>query len=251
MNAGMERLPWLVEPSPAPMSKRRPRGLSRWIVLSLLLLFVGAAGLLAIVLPMREPMLTPTTLTRPLPMAVPAAPAVEAATLPPVANSTPEEAVPVAPPIPIAPARATPRTEAAARPSTKANAAATSSEEEPAATAGGRTVFPADEAPAALPPLTGPRPIILRQLQPVRGRIVQLGPFASPTAADSFWRNLAVSYPYLAAKPKMVSPLDIRDPQTGRTTRMYRLQLATASQAQSAVICQQLVKAWRNCTVVY
>ncbi len=117
--------------------------------------------------------------------------------------------------------------------------------------ASGRGVFPADESFTAPPPLTGPRPVVVYHPQPDRGRVVQLGAYATRAQADETWRKVTRRYPYLASKPKMVNSVDVRALGGGRRTRMYRLQLGTSSQAQSAVICQQLEKAGQSCVVVY
>ena len=248
MSAGTERLPWLVEPLPAsPVRRGRFRRSMALAILSLLIvLAVGAAEL-----PLwsssgsdeAEP-----TLTRPLPAPIqptqrkadPAIPASQS-------NLVPAEAMPVAAPSRIEPVRAAPRIRAQARTreSSSADDGNIAADEQAAPTAG-RAVFPADDAPAAAPPTPGPRPIVIHHPQPMRGRVVQLGAFASTASADRVWRGIVWSYPYLAAKPKVLSPIDVKDRRTGRSTRMYRLQLATASQAQSAVICQQLARAWRN-----
>lgn len=84
----------------------------------------------------------------------------------------------------------------------------------------------------------------------VRGRIIQLGAFPSHNQAETAWRALVAKWPYLATKPRLVTTIDVRSTD-GKATRMHRLQLATASQAQSVVICQQLEKTRQNCVVVY
>lgn len=115
----------------------------------------------------------------------------------------------------------------------------------------GRGVFPADESFTAPPPPTGPQPVVVYHPQPYRGRVVQLGAYATRAQAEETWRKVTRRYPYLASKPKMVNSVDVRALGGGRRTRMYRLQLGTSSQAQSAVICQQLEKAGQSCVVVY
>ncbi len=93
-----------------------------------------------------------------------------------------------------------------------------------------------------------PLPVIVQPV--VRGRIIQLGAFPTPVQAELAWRQLVKTWPYLATKPKLVSPIDVRSTD-GKATRMHRLQLATASQAQSVVICQQLEAKKQSCAVVY
>lgn len=84
----------------------------------------------------------------------------------------------------------------------------------------------------------------------VRGRIIQIGAYPTKERADEAWRYVVKRWPYLATKPKLVSPIEVQSTD-GKGTRMYRLQLATTSQAQSAVICQQLEASKTSCVVVY
>jgi hypothetical protein len=84
----------------------------------------------------------------------------------------------------------------------------------------------------------------------IRGRIIQLGAYPTRVQADYAWRAAVKRWPYLASKPRLISPLEVRSTD-GKATRMYRLQLATASQAQSVVICQQLEGGGQSCVVVY
>jgi hypothetical protein len=89
------------------------------------------------------------------------------------------------------------------------------------------------------------------ELQPVvRGRIIQTGAYASRQEAELAWQALVRRWPYLGTKPRLISPLDVRSTD-GRATQMFRVQLATASQAQSVVICQRLAAAKQSCVVVY
>jgi hypothetical protein len=81
--------------------------------------------------------------------------------------------------------------------------------------------------------------------------VVQLGAFPSRAQAEETWRRVTRRFPYLASKPKMVNTVEVRGLGGGRGTRMYRLQLGTSSQAQSAVICQQLERVRQSCVVVY
>jgi hypothetical protein len=84
----------------------------------------------------------------------------------------------------------------------------------------------------------------------VRGRIIQLGAYPTRVQADFAWRTAVKRFPYLSSKPRLISPLEVRSTD-GKPTRMYRLQMATASQAQSVVICQQLEDDGQSCVVVY
>ncbi|MCW3798344.1 SPOR domain-containing protein [Sphingomonas sp. BN140010] len=106
-----------------------------------------------------------------------------------------------------------------------------------------RRVVPREQAEAAAEPETPEQPV-------VRGRIVQTGAFVSRQQAQASWEQMVRKWPYLATKPLLISPLDVRSTD-GKETRMYRVLLATASQAQSEVICQRLQSARQSCVVVY
>lgn len=95
---------------------------------------------------------------------------------------------------------------------------------------------------------SAPAPVSLQPV--VRGRIIQTGAYASRAAAELAWQALVRKWPYLGTKPRLISPLEVRSTD-GRPTQMFRVQLATASQAQSVVICQRLTAAKQSCTVVY
>jgi hypothetical protein len=82
-----------------------------------------------------------------------------------------------------------------------------------------------------------------------RGRIVQLGAFSTVPTAQENWRAVAARWPYLTTKPRILSPTWVR--QGRRWKLSYRLQLGTASQAQSVVICQRLQRTGQPCVVVY
>lgn len=99
-------------------------------------------------------------------------------------------------------------------------------------------------------PLLTPTVPMIYRTDPDRGRLVQLGAFPTRDEADDAWRRLTRRYPYLRTKPRMVSPVEVRG-LGNRPARLYRLQLGTASQAQSLVICQQLERAGQSCVVVY
>jgi hypothetical protein len=90
----------------------------------------------------------------------------------------------------------------------------------------------------------------VRYVPPVRvgprGRLVQLGAYSTVRQADSAYRSIVWRYPYLAKKPKLV----VTTPPVGGH-QYYRLQLGTASQAQSVVICQYLQTRGQSCIVLY
>ena len=252
MEATGERLPWLNdEPGTGSPGRRvsptRPpsRGMWPWYA-ALLLLIVGVGGGLWW-LGTRQQDAPPPELAQ------------ESSPSLPIARIEPM--IEVQPPVEIAPGKmvetSAPRVVRSGPvrgPDTRPAPVARGSHEpiEKAADApNGRSVFPADESPAAPPPLTGPRPVVVYHPQPNRGRVVQLGAYATRVQAEEIWRKVTRRYPYLASKPKMVNSVDVRALGGGRRTRMYRLQLGTSSQAQSAVICQQLEKAGQSCVVVY
>jgi len=94
-------------------------------------------------------------------------------------------------------------------------------------------------------------PALALPVQPVvRGRLIQTGAFATRAQAEADWQRMVRKWPYLASKPRLIAPILVRSTD-GKATHMYRVQLATASQAQSVVICQQLTKVRQSCVVVY
>jgi len=93
------------------------------------------------------------------------------------------------------------------------------------------------------PPAARPKPTI--PFTPT-GRIVQLGSYSTQRRAEMAYRTMVWRYPYLATKPKVISPTP---PIQGY--RYYRLRLGTANQAQSLVICQQLQRRGQSCVVIY
>jgi hypothetical protein len=95
---------------------------------------------------------------------------------------------------------------------------------------------------------SAPTPVSLQPV--VRGRIIQTGAYTSRQEAELAWQSLVRKWPYLGTKPRLISPLEVRSTD-GRATQMFRVQLATASQAQSVVICQRLTAAKQSCVVVY
>jgi len=106
-----------------------------------------------------------------------------------------------------------------------------------------RRPIPREQAEAAAEPQTPQQPV-------VRGRIIQTGAFVTRQQAQAAWEQMVRKWPYLATKPLLISPLDVRSTD-GKETRMFRVLLATASQAQSEVICQRLQTARQSCVVVY
>jgi hypothetical protein len=249
MRLRSERLPWLEEPPPAAVVTAAPRApagsMWPWYLLLTLLVAAVAVGAWwlstgkeapAPVLPAEESIPIPVTRQEPAVADQPLALDEDAS------GAIPETGLP----LPVAPRITEPQ--APDPPEQRAERLPSRARVEARATRG---VFPADEAPAEALPVAGPTPIILHHPDPNRGRVVQLGAFATRTQAEESWRRITRRYPYLATKPKMVNTVDVRGLGGGRPTRMYRLQLGTSSQAQSVVICQQLDRAGHSCVVVY
>lgn len=241
-----ERLPWLAEqPLGAPVEPARTRRsgvMWPWYLLLLLLIAGVGAGAWWLSTGKDAPApVLPTEESLPIPVTRQEA----AATDQPVADemsntlAATEAPPPQAGPARAATSRATARTQP--QPSPRVREAARST----------RRIFPPDDPADASPAATAPSPVVVYHPQPNRGRVVQLGAFATRAQAESSWRRITRIYPYLATKPKMINTVDVRGLGGGRPTRMYRLQFGTSSQAQSVVICQQLERAGHSCVVVY
>ena len=231
-SGGDDRLPWLTEvprtePPPAPPRKRWKFPWAA-VLIGLAFAFVAAAAywlgvrkgapVEGTVASRTMPLEQPYDQTLPAPAEAEVSPVEE----PELAEADIVESAPVA---------ATATTRPQSRPSRAAR---------PALRPRPRAAAPASAQPAP--------PVIVQPV--VRGRIIQLGAYPTQGQAELAWRQLVKSWPYLATKPKLVSPIDVRSTD-GRATRMHRLQLATASQAQSAVICQRLETKKQSCVVVY
>ena len=224
-----ERLPWLPNAAPA---RQRPRPQPRqprrsWYPL---LLAVSAAGAIAFggwSLVQRDvaPAPTPAAVEPAETVALPPATAPEIAAEPQAPSAAERDALrPKAGP---APAERT----ATARPKRRAAAAAP------------RRVKPsAAVRPAA--PMSSPAYDPRAWQSGVRGRIIQLGAFATRAQADREWRRVYYRHPLLRPLPPRVVRTNIR----GRT--YYRLQLGTFSQAHSELLCQRLRMTGEGCIVL-
>lgn len=246
MADGSDRLPWLDEPRSQPAPRRR----SLWLPLILLLVLLAAVGVLFwTALRNRQAAPEIAAIEQPAPL-----PPLEAPPPPPAEPEIPPE------PVDISSAETLPQPPALERSRQAVRAIRQSVEAE-------QEVDPVDalveqeEALAAadveipiLPPeapaLVRPTPVVVRTPAQRWGRKLQLGAYRNPAQAETAWRALVRRYPYLASKPKLVTPIEVRSTD-GRATRMYRLQLAAASQAQAVVICQRLERAGQSCVVVY
>jgi hypothetical protein len=229
-----DRLPWLTEASrpahpPPKQAKRRPWG---WIAGGAAVLAVAAGSYWFIA---REPQQNDRSATASNESA-PAeqVPSDDSLNIPSVSDMTAADeltAEPLAEPVP-------PQEKSEDQQQRSADISSTEEvSSDPTAT--GITASPGAEtsAPAPVQPL-------------IRGRIIQLGAYPTRVQADFAWRAAVKRWPYLASKPRLISPLEVRS-SDGKGTRMYRLQLATSSQAQSVVICQQLAGDGQSCVVVY
>jgi hypothetical protein len=247
MAAPSERLPWLHdEPPPAavaPARKKRSGSMWPWYLLLLLLIAAVAAGGWWISTGKKAP---PPQLPVEESLPIPVTPVTSEQPGPEQAIDNLAEPAPRAPQPSSEPAPSAP----VVRSERRAEAEPLPPPVEEVTAEARRSIFPADEAVPAPPP-TGPAPVVVTNPRPYRGRVVQLGAFATRAQAEDNWKRITRRYPYLATKPKMVNTVDVRGLGGGRPTRMYRLQLGTSSQAQSVVICQQLERAGHSCVVVY
>jgi hypothetical protein len=222
-----DRLPWLTEvPStPAPEKKRR-RFRWEWLVAGLLLVLAGAGAywLLNRVNGAAEPPPVIEDVTESVPDGIDEIPSVSDMTDSNLLSIEPVEAPPESTTEQMQPAERQVRRERVRRARPRADSA---------------TAETASSSEVNIPD----QPI-------VRGRIIQIGAYPTKAEADVAWKYVVKKWPYLASKPKLVSPIEVSSTD-GTATRMYRLQLATTSQAQSAVICQRLESAKVSCVVVY
>jgi hypothetical protein len=230
-----DRLPWLTEvPRTPPPAPERPRRRAPWGPIAAGLAIVGVgAGAYWLGTRNSEPSAAGTGATD-IVLPEPTLPD-QPPGIPPVDDIAAGDLPAAAPPAATDPPRRPP-----ARPSESARTEEPA-EDDPAEELAETATGPAP-APVALPPLP---------TQPVvRGRIIQLGAYPTRVQADFAWRTAVKRFPYLSSKPRLISPLEVRSTD-GKPTRMYRLQMATASQAQSVVICQQLEDDGQSCVVVY
>jgi len=80
--------------------------------------------------------------------------------------------------------------------------------------------------------------------KPVTGRIVRVGAFATPIEARLGWRSMVRAYPVLAHLPAAVV-----DAGTAHSKPSYRFEIGTTSEANSAVLCQRMVRINFACAV--
>ncbi|GAA4034795.1 hypothetical protein GCM10022281_13720 [Sphingomonas rosea] len=260
MRLTSERLPWLEDepvaarPSAAARATSSKgnagRGMWPWYLLLALLVVAVGVGAWWLGTAQRDAAAPELPAEGPVSVPVNRAPA-PTSPAPALSENTPLTAPVVAPPPAPTPAARRPVREGPAPRATRGSIEVDSGIASEAGEATGRSTFPADDPVIAAPPATGPAPVVIYNPNPNRGRVVQLGAFPTRAQAEETWRRVTRRYPYLATKPKMVNTVDVRSLGGGRRTRMFRLQLGTSSQAQSAVICQQLEKAGQSCVVVY
>ena len=223
--AQTDRLPWLSEvPRTPPPAKKRRRFPWEWVVAGLLVLLAGLGAYWLVTRQAGEAEPEPSSVEKDISRVAPDA------EIPSVSDMTQNDAL-AAEPVE-APEQTAPRPE----------------DRRPVRRDRPRAPQPTAEPEIAV---TAPAAEVAIPAQPVvRGRIIQIGAYPTREEADVAWQYVVRKWPYLASKPKLVSPIEVRSTD-GRGTRMYRLQLATASQAQSAVICQRLETSKVSCVVVY
>jgi hypothetical protein len=76
-------------------------------------------------------------------------------------------------------------------------------------------------------------------------RLVRIGAFTSPVQAKVGWRQMVRAYPALAHLPAVVV-----DASGSRAQPVYRFQIATASQANSDILCQRMARIELSCGAV-
>lgn len=225
--ASSERLPWLSDPAPAEVRRRR--------TLTPPLLFLGLMAAIGFgawtVLqvpsePQEAPVQTVEEVRLPPPKAVAPAPASE-----PQAPS-PSERQALRPRIAHEPAPAP----AAERPRTAAKPA--KARQRPARRSKASTA-PARASAAPSAPYNAKA-----WRSGVPGRIIQLGAYKSSATAQKEWRRVYYRYPLL----RPLSPRVMKSRVRGRT--YYRLQLGTFSQAHSELLCQRLRATGQGCIVI-
>ena len=246
-----DRLPWL-EPFGEGETRKARKPVSRSTLVGLLMAFFGVGLAVAFSLGFRvarpaaevPASSAPRQPERTASVNIPLAPPVP---LPKVELSPlePDSGVPVAPGPAVAKAEPTKPVASTAR-ITKATARNRAAKRQPIL----RPFVNIKRRPAPAPaPAAPPQPVV--HAQPVipftpRGRAIQLGAYSTQKRADAAYRTLIWRYPYLKTKPKVIAPTR---PVGG--WRYYRLRLGTETQAQSAVICQQLQAKGQSCIVIY
>lgn len=223
-----ERLPWLTDTARARPQPRQPR--RSWYPLVAAVSLAGAiayGGWIAVERSSApEPTPAPLRSAQPVPLPQPrAAVPQEARPQPPSASE--REAL-----RPTARATAVERTVAKAVPAKRAKPA-TSRHSAPRQRQ--RVQRRATAAPAYQPRAWS---------SGVRGRIIQVGAFATPAQANREWNRVYYRHPLLRPLPPRVVRTNIR----GRT--YYRLQLGTFSQAHSELLCQRLRLVGEGCIVL-
>ena len=76
-------------------------------------------------------------------------------------------------------------------------------------------------------------------------RLVRIGDFTSPDQAKIGWRQMVRAYPALAHLPAVVL-----DASGAHAQPIYRFQIATASQANSDILCQRMARIELSCGAV-
>jgi hypothetical protein len=111
------------------------------------------------------------------------------------------------------------------------------------ATAVARSTAPS--APKRVAIASATQAVTLPAREPPYGGIVRIGAFANPVQAQLGWRSMVRAYPALAHLPAVVV-----DASSARARPLYRFQIGTTSQANSAVLCQRMARINFTCGAV-
>lgn len=99
---------------------------------------------------------------------------------------------------------------------------------------------PGEESQGATP--TWP----VQEIEGADGRLVRVGRFATAAEAESHWQTVLRNNPAMRRFPTITVPMkSLRDGHP-----YYLLQVATASQAQSASVCERMRESNHPCTII-
>ena len=108
-------------------------------------------------------------------------------------------------------------------------------------------------APLALVPLPPPTVVVVHRYSPPPplsvggpGEVIELGAFISRRTANAAFRRVARRYPYLGARPRVVSPF----PRSAGWPPVYRLRLGTGSTRNAKILCRYIHSIGQRCSVV-
>ena len=246
--AGLDRLPWLPDDTPARAQRgRRARTWPLWLAAAIVgLAAVAAAAYWLGTRSTAEETVPAASATNVAPVSVPLPEPLEVPAQPQAAPE-PQPEVPLAAQPQVAPVTARPapavhesiarRQPEQARPKPRAPSPA------PRRTAARPTSKPAPVTAAEPAPL----PVWpVRAEQNSAGRLVRVGTFTSASQAKRGWTRIMRFYPGMKRLPALAVP--IQAVPSGR--RYYRLQMGTTSQAHSEVLCQRMRIIGVSCVVL-